>query len=77
MLLGLLVHLVSSLKANRLLLNTALAAMLSNAALNYLFMRWMGVAGITLSTSVVQALTVLLLALLLFRRSRRTILTAC
>jgi putative peptidoglycan lipid II flippase len=28
-----------------------------NALLNYLFMRWLGVAGIALSTSVVYALT--------------------
>jgi putative peptidoglycan lipid II flippase len=47
------VRLISAVQANRLLLWAASINLVTNALLNYLFMRWMGVAGIALSTSLV------------------------
>jgi putative peptidoglycan lipid II flippase len=48
-----LVRLISSLRANHFLLWGALINLVINVVLNYLLMRWLGVAGIALSTSVV------------------------
>ena len=53
-LLGILfVRLISALKANRVLMWGTLISFSLNIILNWLFMRWMGVSGIALSTSVV------------------------
>ena len=47
------VRLVSALQANRVLLWVSSINVVINIALNYLLMHWMGVAGIALSTAVV------------------------
>lgn len=53
-LLGILyVRLISALRANRLLTISAAMCLVVNVALNVVFMRWIGVAGIALSTAVV------------------------
>lgn len=57
------VRLISAYKANQVLMYVAAFSLTANIGLNLLFMRWLGVAGIALSTSVVY-----LLALLIFRR---------
>jgi putative peptidoglycan lipid II flippase len=49
----LLVRLISSFRANHFLLWGAIINLVINVSLNYLLMRWLGVAGIALSTSVV------------------------
>ncbi|HEX8096790.1 MAG TPA: lipid II flippase MurJ [Pyrinomonadaceae bacterium] len=49
----LVVRLISALRANRVIMWAAALSLLLNVALNYLFMRRLGVAGIALSTSVV------------------------
>ena len=46
------VRLISSLKGNHLLLRGACLSFVLNVVLNFLFMRWLGVAGIALSTSL-------------------------
>ena len=46
------VRLISSLKGNDLLLRGACLSFVLNVVLNFLFMRWLGVAGIALSTSI-------------------------
>jgi putative peptidoglycan lipid II flippase len=48
----LVVRLISSLSGNYLLLRGACLSFSLNVGLNYLFMQWLGVAGIALSTSV-------------------------
>jgi putative peptidoglycan lipid II flippase len=48
----LLVRTISSLSANRILMWGAVVSLVVNVAFNLLFMRWLGVAGIALSTSV-------------------------
>jgi len=47
------VRLISSFKANRLLMWGALISLILTVILNYVFMQWLGVAGIALSTAVV------------------------
>lgn len=47
------VRLISSLQANRLLMWGSMISLLLNAVLDYLFMQYMGVAGIALATSFV------------------------
>ncbi|MEK7404700.1 MAG: lipid II flippase MurJ [Acidobacteriota bacterium] len=47
------VRLVSSLKANRLLVQAAVISLPLNVVLNYVLMNWLGVAGIALSSSAV------------------------
>ena len=49
----LLARVISSLQANQVLMWIAGVSLLVKVALNYLFMQWMGVAGIALSTSLV------------------------
>jgi putative peptidoglycan lipid II flippase len=48
----LLARVISSLQANHVLMWTAGLSLLAKVALNYFFMRWIGVAGIALSTSL-------------------------
>lgn len=47
------VRLISSIRANDILLKTSVINMVANVVLNYLFMKWIGLAGIALSTSCV------------------------
>jgi len=56
---NLLVKLISALRRNRLLLYGTILSAVLNVALNLLFLRWLGVMGIALSTSCVFALTFL------------------
>ena len=53
----LMMRLISSLKANRWLMLVASINFILNVVLNYVFMRWMGVAGIALSTSIVYVIS--------------------
>jgi putative peptidoglycan lipid II flippase len=46
------VRTISSLSSNRLLMYGAVVSCALNVVLNYVFMQWLGVAGIALSTSV-------------------------
>lgn len=48
----LIVRVISALKSNRLLLQGAILNMAVNVSLNLIFMRWWGVAGIALSTTI-------------------------
>jgi putative peptidoglycan lipid II flippase len=63
----LLVRLVSSLKANHILMWGAVISMLLNIVLNYLLMQWFGVSGIALSTTIVYLCSVLYLLYMLSR----------
>jgi len=56
---SLVVRLISALKANHLLMAAAVMNAVNNVVLDYLFMRWLGVAGIALSTTVVYWLSFL------------------
>jgi len=47
------VRLISSLKANRILMIGSAINLIVNVGLNYLFIQWIGLAGIALSTAVV------------------------
>jgi putative peptidoglycan lipid II flippase len=48
-----LARLISSFKANNLLMWGNVISLILNVVLNYLFMQWLGVAGIALSTAIV------------------------
>ena len=61
----LMVRLVSSLKANKILMWVAGISLVTNVVLNYTFMRWIGLPGIALSTSVVYALSTTIIAIAL------------
>ena len=76
MLLALVVRLVSSLKANELLLRMAMLSMAANITLDYLLMRRMGVAGIALATPLVALLSLIFLSYLLSRRVKMPALAA-
>jgi len=65
MVMALIVRLISSMKANRLLLRAAGFAAALNFALDLALTRWIGIAGITLSTAIVQFATVLFLIYLM------------
>lgn len=69
-LLGLLIRLVSSLKANELLVGVAAISLVLNVALNFLLMRPLGVAGIALSTSIVHLVALVLISYLVHREVR-------
>jgi putative peptidoglycan lipid II flippase len=68
--LALLIRTIASLRANNLLLRTSAVALVANGVLNYVLMRWMGVAGIALSTTLVQVLLLALVGTIVFRRIR-------
>ena len=53
----LVVRLISSLRANHILMWGAVINLIVNIALNYLLMQWLGVAGIALSTAFVYLLS--------------------
>jgi putative peptidoglycan lipid II flippase len=68
-LLGILyVRLISALQANRLLTIGSAVNLAVNIALNVVFMRWFGVAGIALSTAGVYAVSCVFLAVAAHRR---------
>lgn len=64
------VRLFSALRANQILLAGAAISLPLNVALNVLFVRWLGVAGIALSTSVVYAASLVFLLTMLAVRLR-------
>lgn len=66
------VRMISSLQANRLLLIGSAISVILNVALNAVLMSFLGVAGIALSTSIVYAVMFSLLRLALGRLLRRT-----
>lgn len=67
----LMVRLLSSLGANHLLMIAAAINLFFNVLLDWLFMRWMGVAGIALSTACVYAISTTFVAVTLSRHLRR------
>ncbi len=73
--LALLVRTVASLRLNGLLIKTAGITIVMNAGFNYVLMRRIGVAGIALSTTIVQALSLALVAVIVFRCLDNTVLT--
>ena len=69
-LLAMAVKLASSLKANRLMLETAALALAVNVIADYALMQWKGVAGIALAGAVVHCASLLYLSIALSRRMR-------
>lgn len=67
------VRLASSLKANRLMLETAALALVVNIVADYLLMQWKGVAGIALAGAVVHCASLMYLSSALSRRMRGNI----
>jgi putative peptidoglycan lipid II flippase len=68
----LLVRVVASLRANRILTAAAAMNVVVNVVLNYVLMRWIGVAGIALSTSFVYLASFLFVYVALRRRLAAT-----
>lgn len=68
MVMALTLRLISSMKANRLLLRAAAFAATLNLALDLLLTRWIGIAGITLATAIVQFTTLFYLFYLMRTR---------
>jgi putative peptidoglycan lipid II flippase len=66
-LLVLVVRIVSSLKVNRLLFHLAVFSLIANVVFDLALMRWLGVAGIALSTTLVHASGLAFLTWALFR----------
>jgi putative peptidoglycan lipid II flippase len=66
--LALLLRAVASLRANVVLIKVSVLALGANAALNYVLMHRMGVAGIALSTTAVHSLVLILAGTIVFRR---------
>jgi putative peptidoglycan lipid II flippase len=62
------VRLISSLQANHLLLFVTSINLVINIVLNYTFMRWLGLPGIALSTSVVYIVSTTLCYFIIMRR---------
>ncbi len=58
-----------SLSANSVLLRMGIAALVTNATLDIILSRWMGVAGIALATTGVQVVSLLVLVVMLRRRA--------
>jgi len=53
------VRLISSLKANIVLMKAAFVNLFSNIILNYMLMQWLGIAGIALSTAIVYLISLI------------------
>ena len=53
------VRLISSFKANIVLMKAAFVNLLSNTILNYVLMQWLGIAGIALSTAIVYLISMI------------------
>ncbi|TCS73722.1 murein biosynthesis integral membrane protein MurJ [Effusibacillus lacus] len=66
------VRLISAFKANQILMKGAIISLILNIVFNYLFMNWMGIAGIALSTSVVYLVSFIYLLSMLLKLLRRT-----
>lgn len=64
------VRLISSLKANHILMWGAGISLPLNILLNYIFMQWIGVAGIALSTACVYGVSFLYLSIMLAKKLR-------
>jgi putative peptidoglycan lipid II flippase len=62
-------RLAVSLSANSVLLRMGIAALVTNATLDVILSRWMGVAGIALATTGVQVVSLLVLVVMLCRRA--------
>lgn len=62
------VRMISSLKANQILMWGTVLSFALNVGLNYVLMRWMGVVGIALSTTIVYVVSCAFLATMLQRR---------
>jgi putative peptidoglycan lipid II flippase len=71
MFLGIATRLTSALSANRLLVWTGAAALLTDIVLDVVFSRWLGVSGIALATPAVQFVSLCVLVLLLLRHEPR------
>lgn len=71
------VRLISALKANRLLMYGAVISVVVNAALNYIFMIRMGVAGIGLSTAFVYLISFAYLFTVLTANLRKEVTSVC
>lgn len=69
----LVVRMISALRANHVLLGAALINLVVNVVLNYVFMRWLGVAGIALSTAVVYLISFTYCRLLINRLIPQTL----
>jgi putative peptidoglycan lipid II flippase len=67
----LVVRLISSLKANFVLVWGCVLNFIVNVVLNYVLMQWLEVAGIALSTSVVYLVSLVYLSVMLFRILKR------
>jgi len=65
------VRLISALKANHILMLGTMISFALNITLDYLFMKWLGVAGIALSTSVVYLVSFCYLGFISMRSLRR------
>lgn len=65
------VRLLSALKANQILMWGTVISFALNIALDYVLMRWLGVAGIALSTTLVYTASFAFLVLMTFRVLRR------
>lgn len=64
------VRLISSLKANHILMWGAVISLPLNILLNYIFIQWMGVSGIALSTACVYVVSLLYLTIMLATKLR-------
>jgi putative peptidoglycan lipid II flippase len=62
------VRVISAIKENHILLYGNIISVVLNVTLNYIFMRWIGVTGIALSTSIVYIVSFLYLTLALNSR---------
>jgi putative peptidoglycan lipid II flippase len=70
----LIVRLISALKANRILMWGAGINLIFNVVSNYVFMKWLGVAGIALSTSLMYLVStgfLLVMALRLMKKGEQ------
>ena len=73
-LLGILfVRLISAMKGNRILMCSAMVSLPLNVGLNYVLMKYMGVSGIALSTTLVYAFSLAFLSVMSYRMMRRLI----
>jgi len=65
MVMALVVRFISSMKANQLLFRAAILFGVLNLSLDLLLTRWMGISGITLSSAIVELVTVIYLIVLM------------
>jgi putative peptidoglycan lipid II flippase len=65
------VRLISSLQSNQLLLFATIINLVINVSLNFVFMRWLGVPGLALSTSIVYLFSTVLCYVVIMRRLQK------